>query len=159
MPSRLPKSAPARPRAAGRPPRPAPAPAGPNAYIHTRTRKQNELAEDYVELIDDLIGSRGEARIVDIARALGVSHVTVSKAVTRLIDAGLVHSEPYRSVFLTDAGKSLAHEARERHQIVEDFLVALGVPGKQASLDAEGIEHHVSVTTLQAMQRFIKRKG
>lgn len=154
MPARSSKPAPTTPRARAA----RPAPAGPNAYIHTRTRKQNELAEDYVELIDDLIGSRGEARIVDIARALGVSHVTVSKAVNRLIDAGLVHSEPYRSVFLTDAGKALADEARERHRIVEDFLVALGVPGKQASLDAEGIEHHVSVTTLQAMQRFLRRR-
>lgn len=146
---------------ASSPPAPAkPEPVGgPNTFIHTRSRKQNELAEDYVELIDDLIATRGEARIVDIARALGVSHVTVSKAVNRLMDAGLVHSEPYRSVFLTDSGKALAEEARERHRIVEDFLVALGVPVKQASLDAEGIEHHVSATTLQAMQRFLKRKG
>jgi DtxR family transcriptional regulator, manganese transport regulator len=143
---------------ARRPPRSGPAPASANTFIHTRTRKQNELAEDYVELIDDLIGDRGEARIVDIARALGVSHVTVSKAVTRLIDAGLVRSEPYRSVFLTDAGRALAHETRERHRIVEDFLVALGVPGRQASLDAEGIEHHVSRTTLEAMQRFLKQQ-
>lgn len=129
-----------------------------NTFIHTRSRKQNELAEDYVELIDDLIQSRGEARIVDIAKALGVSHVTVSKAVNRLMDAGLVHSEPYRSVFLTETGKALADEARERHRIVEEFLVALGVPLKQASLDAEGIEHHVSEITLQAMQKFIRRK-
>lgn len=134
-------------------------PAAPaNAFIHTRSRKQNELAEDYVELIDDLIQERGEARIVDIAKALGVSHVTVSKAVNRLMDAGLVHSEPYRSVFLTEAGKMLADEARERHRIVEAFLVALGVPSRQASLDAEGIEHHVSKITLEAMQRFLRRE-
>ncbi len=138
------------PRAEGAP--------APNTFIHTRSRKQNELAEDYVELIDDLIQKRGEARIVDIAKALGVSHVTVSKAVKRLMDGGLVHSEPYRSVFLTDEGKALADEARERHRIVEDFLLALGVPGKQASLDAEGIEHHVSAITLQAMQRFLRSK-
>lgn len=137
---------------------PRPEGAAANTFIHTRSRKQNELAEDYVELIDDLIQDRGEARIVDIAKALGVSHVTVSKAVNRLMDAGLVHSEPYRSVFLTEAGKTLAEEARERHRIVEDFLVALGVPGKQASLDAEGIEHHVSATTLEAMQEFIRQK-
>lgn len=151
------KTSPGRPKAGSASPRPEGTAA--NTYIHTRSRKQNELAEDYVELIDDLIQARGEARIVDIAKALGVSHVTVSKAVNRLMDAGLVHSEPYRSVFLTEAGKTLADEARERHRIVEDFLVALGVPGKQASLDAEGIEHHVSATTLAAMQQFLKNKG
>src|SRR5690606_29737483 len=106
----------------------------PNTLLRTPSPKHNHPAEDYAEPIDHLIAARGEARIVDIAKALGVSHVTVSKAVSRLIDAGLVHSEPYRSVFLTDAGKALAAEARERHRIVEEFLIALGVPGKQASL-------------------------
>jgi DtxR family manganese transport transcriptional regulator len=157
MPSSKHPSSAAREKAAASVAR-AEASAAGNTFIHTRSRKQNELAEDYVELIDDLIRSRGEARIVDIAKALGVSHVTVSKAINRLMDAGLVHSEPYRSVFLTDAGKALAEEARERHRIVEDFLVALGVPLKQASLDAEGIEHHVSARTLQAMQKFIKQR-
>lgn len=156
MPASRRKTSADRPRAGSAAPRPDGSPA--NTYIHTRSRKQNELAEDYVELIDDLIQARGEARIVDIAKALGVSHVTVSKAINRLMDAGLVHSEPYRSVFLTEAGKALADEARERHRIVEDFLIALGVPGKQASLDAEGIEHHVSAVTLEAMQKFIRRK-
>lgn len=123
-----------------------------------RTRKDHaaELAEDYVELIDDLIGETGEARAVDIARRLGVTHVTVTKAVARLQREGLVTSAPYRSIFLTPAGKRIAERARKRHQTVIDFLLAIGVPQDDAEADAEGIEHHISPATLSAMRRFLK---
>lgn len=67
---------------------------------------------------------------------------------------GLVKSEPYRSIFLTDAGEALAQHCRERHQLVVDFLKRLGVPDEIAARDAEGIEHHVSEETLRAMARF-----
>ncbi len=129
-----------------------------DGFIHTRHRNQAELTEDYVELIDELITDRGEARAVDIAKRLGVSHVTVSKAVSRLKEAGLVHSQPYRSVFLTDRGKAMARQTRERHHLVMEFLLALGVPPQTASIDAEGIEHHVSEATLKAMQVFVSKK-
>ncbi len=128
-----------------------------NAYVHSRHRNRSELAEDYVELIDDLIREKGEARAVDIARVLGVSHVTVSKTINRLKDAGLARSEPYRSIFLTEGGRRLASQSRERHRIVTDFLLALGVPRKAANMDAEGIEHHASDATLKAMQRFLDK--
>ena len=112
-----------------------------------------EVTEDYVELIDELIRERGEARAVDIARRLGVSHVTVTRTVQRLRDAGWVTSEPYRSIFLTDAGREMAHQNRERHAQVLEFLLALGVPREIAVVDAEGLEHHVSETTLDRMRR------
>ena len=128
-----------------------------NAYVHSRHRNRSEVAEDYAELIDDLIKERGEARAVDIARVLGVSHVTVSKTINRLKDAGLARSEPYRSIFLTEKGRRLANQSRERHRIVTDFLLALGVPRKTACIDAEGIEHHASEATLKAMQRYLDK--
>jgi DtxR family manganese transport transcriptional regulator len=127
-----------------------------DGFVYTRTRNQNELAEDYVELIDDLIQEKGEARATDIAQRLGVSHVTVSKAIGRLKDAGLVTSEPYRSIFLTEPGQIMARMTRERHQVVVDFLAALGVPADIAAIDAEGIEHHVSEATMLAMRQFIQ---
>lgn len=65
--------------------------------------------------------------------------------------------EPYRSIFLTEEGKSLAEHARERHDLVLRFLLALGVPQEVADVDAEGIEHHVSAQTLDAMRRFVDR--
>jgi DtxR family manganese transport transcriptional regulator len=57
-------------------------------------------------------------------------------------------------VFLTEAGAALAERSRERHRIVESFLLALGVSAETARCDAEGIEHHVSDETLAAVGRF-----
>jgi DtxR family manganese transport transcriptional regulator len=74
----------------------------------------------------------------------------------RLQDEELIHQEPYRAVFLTDAGRKLADEGRRRHKIVESFLVALGVKPDVARIDAEGLEHHVSPDTLDAMARYLK---
>ena len=107
-------------------------------------------------MIDSLIKESGEARAVDLADALGISHVTVSKTVQRLQREGYVKSQPYRSIFLTDKGTELALAARIRHALVRDFLVALGVDEENAEADAEGIEHHVSSQTLYAMKQFLK---
>ncbi len=127
-------------------------------YQEVRRAHATEIAEDYVEAIADLITSSGEARVTDLARRLGVSHVTVVRTIARLADEDLVTARPYRSIFLTDAGKALAQRSRERHEIVVRFLEALGVPGDIAALDAEGIEHHVSSKTLAAFERYLRRK-
>lgn len=111
-----------------------------------------------MELIEALIRETGEARAVDLADRLGVTHVTVSKTVQRLQREGLVTSQPYRSIFLTDEGRALAEESRARHAMVLKFLRALGVPEGVAEADAEGIEHHVSKETLTAMRRFVESR-
>jgi DtxR family manganese transport transcriptional regulator len=98
----------------------------------------------------------GEARASDLARRLGVTHVTVIRTIRRLQRAQLVTALPYRSIFLTEAGRKLAEESRQRHAIVVDFLKSLGVPEAVAQSDAEGIEHHVSDETLQALCRHLK---
>lgn len=128
-----------------------------NRFVRTRDDHATEIAADYVELIQDLIAERGEARAADIATELGVTHVTVTKTIQRLQRDGLVTSQPYRSIFLTDAGRELADRMREKHRIVHEFLLALGVPIEIAETDAEGIEHHVSDETLAAMERFLVR--
>src|SRR6266851_9279593 len=74
----------------------------------TRREHANEIAEDYVEAIADLVAETGEARIVDLAKRLGVTHVTVNHTIVRLQKAGLVTSQPYRAIFLTDRGRNLA---------------------------------------------------
>ena len=124
-----------------------------------RTRQDHalELAQDYVELISDLIERHGEARVVDLARRLGVTHVTVNRAIRRLQRGGLVAAEPYRAIFLTPAGRRLARESRARHDLVVRFLVAVGVSPGVAELDAEGIEHHVSRETMRAFRRHLLR--
>jgi len=128
-----------------------------NSHRFERTRNDHaeETAADYVELIQDLIAERGEARAADIASHLGVSHVTVSKTIQRLQRDGLVTSQPYRSIFLTERGRELAEKMRAKHQTVLGFLLALGVSEKVAETDAEGIEHHVSDETLAAMEKFL----
>ena len=126
-----------------------------NRYRRTREDHSRELAEDYVELIDALIVEKGEARTVDLAERLGVSHVTVSRTVQRLVRDGLVSSEPYRSIFLTEKGRAVAQASLERHQLVVAFLLAVGVPPDVAETDAEGIEHHASQETLAAMRNFL----
>lgn len=129
-----------------------------NGHKRIRADHAGELAQDYVELIDQLIRDTGEARAVDLAKRLGVTHVTVVRTIARLKDEGLVKSEPYRSIFLTDEGRRLAAQARQRHGTVVQFLLQLGVPKDVADADAEGIEHHVSRKTLEAMRRFITRE-
>ncbi len=114
------------------------------------------LLEDYVELIDDLLATSGEARPTDIARRLGVSHATAIKCLARLKREGFVQSKPYRGIFLTDAGAALAVRARNRHRIVVDVLRAIGVPPENAEQDAEGIEHHVSDVALAAFSAFLQ---
>ena len=122
-----------------------------------RADHKSEIAEDYVELIADLIDATGEARIVDLAERLGVTSATVNSTVARLQRDGLVHTEPYRSIFLTDEGERLAAHCRRRHEIVLGFLESIGVDATTAAKDAEGIEHHVSDVTLDALDRLTAR--
>ncbi|MAE11712.1 MAG: transcriptional regulator MntR [SAR116 cluster bacterium] len=117
-------------------------------FDRIRRAHQSEVAEDYVEMISDLIEETGEARTVDLAARFGVTSPTVNAIVRRLQRENLVETRPYRSIFLTKAGKALAESSRARHQIVRDFLVTIGVPETVAEEDAEGVEHHVSEETL-----------
>jgi DtxR family manganese transport transcriptional regulator len=76
----------------------------------TRREHASEVAEDYVEAMADLIAETGEARVVDLAKRLGVTHVTVNRTILRLQKAGFVTSQPYRAIFLTDNGTRIGGE-------------------------------------------------
>ena len=128
-----------------------------SALRQTRREHSTETAEDYAEAIAELGATIGEARAVDLARRLGVSHVTVIRTISRLQRDGYVRSQPYRSVFLTAKGRRLAEASRRRHDIVVHFLRRLGVPEAIAQADAEGIEHHVSPETLAAFLHYVSR--
>jgi DtxR family manganese transport transcriptional regulator len=134
-------------------------PAVPPAETFRRSRRDRalETAQDYVEAIADLSASLGEARVVDLAHRLGVTHVTVNRTLARLKKNGFVNTKPYRAIFLTDAGHKLAGECKRRHETVVAFLHSLGVSAKAAELDAEGIEHHVSPETLAVFERRLKK--
>jgi DtxR family manganese transport transcriptional regulator len=133
-------------------------PDGAEARRRTREEHSQETAQDYVELIATLIGETGEARAIDLARRLGVTHVTVGRTIQRLQRDGLVTAQPYRSIFLTEPGRKLADESRRRHELVFEFLKSLGIPEAVAHSDAEGIEHHVSKETIEAFRRALATK-
>ena len=145
-------------------PRPIQTVAKPRAVPHaesfrrSRRDRAGEIAQDYVEAIADLSAAVGEARVTDLARQLGVTHVTVNRTLRRLQQAGYVNTKPYRAIFLTNSGRKLAEESKKRHETVVAFLRSLGVPTKAAELDAEGIEHHVSPETLAAFERQLKKR-
>ena len=115
-----------------------------------------ENTEDYLELIGDLLNNHGEARIVDIADRLGIAQATANKTIKRLHKQGYIEKEPYRSIFLTLKGQKIASKSKRRHKIVYDFLINIGLNKKIASLDSEGIEHHVSDHTLNKLEKFNK---
>ncbi len=127
------------------------------AFRKTREASLTEIAEDYVELIGDLIAQRGEARLTDIAERLGVAQATASKVIARLRRDGLVENARYRSIFLTERGREIADASRERHRIVFEFLRALGLEEAIAHADSEGIEHHVSEATLLKLKELTEK--
>ena len=139
--------------------KPAPVTAQPAETFHrSRRDRALETVQDYVEAIADLSASMGEARVVDLARRLGGTHVTVNRTLARLQKNGFVNTKPYRAIFLTEAGDKLAAECKQRHETVVSFLRSLGIPERIAVLDAEGIEHHVSPETLAAFERLLNRR-
>jgi DtxR family manganese transport transcriptional regulator len=125
-------------------------------YSNIRNQNKNEILEDYVEAIQEISEIKGDVKNADLAIHFGVSQATVNKNLKRLIASKLATSEPYRSIFLTDEGRKLAAISKEKHNIVYQFLIKLGVSKKIAQYDSEGIEHHVSDETLKLMKNFSK---
>ena len=145
------------------PPTPKRASAGPPPMDriragHEAVRRANrqELVEDYVEAIDDLNRSAGEARVRDLAAGFGISHVAVSTFVERLRREGLVSSGQQQAIELTAEGRRIAARSRKRHATVLSFLMALGLPAEIAETDAEGMEHHAGPETLAAFARYVE---
>ncbi len=128
------------------------------SFRKVRNAHKTENTEDYLELIAELLNSKGEARIVDIADNLGIAQATANKTIQRLQLQGYIKREPYRSIFLTLKGQKIASESKKRHNIVFNFLINLGLDKNTAAEDAEGIEHHVSEKTLRKMDNFNSKK-
>lgn len=127
-------------------------------HEQTRAAHATETAEDYVEAISETIAKSGTCRVADLTERFGVTHVTVIKILGRLQREGLVRTETRGPVQLTVAGERLAALCKERHQIVFQFLRAIGVSEETAAIDAEGIEHHVSRETLERFREIVKSR-
>jgi DtxR family manganese transport transcriptional regulator len=112
--------------------------------------------EDYLEVIYELIQSKGYARSTAIAERLGVRTASVTSMLQRLHRLDLIVYERYRGLTLTPKGKRLAKNVQQRHLTILKFLRALGIEEKVAREDAKGIEHHVNKTTIERISRFME---
>jgi len=112
--------------------------------------------EDYLEVVYDLIQTKGYARAIDIAERLDVKTPSVTSMIQKLDGMGLVIYERYRGLRLTDKGERMAQFTQQKHVLIVKFLKTLGVEEKIAREDAEGIEHHVHRDTLKRFEHFVE---
>jgi Mn-dependent DtxR family transcriptional regulator len=109
--------------------------------------------EDYLEKIEQLIQRKGYARVVDIAAGLRISQASVTAMVQRLDGEGFIKYEKYRGMVLTSTGLEVARRIAHRHQLLTDFLRAIGVSDEKVIYDdVEGMEHHISPDTFRAIE-------
>ncbi len=131
------------------------APARPESVEQARHRSSN--MEDYLESIRVLGGERGSTSVTRLSRALGVSKPSVTAAVARLSEEGLVQHERYGSVLLTARGRAVAEDVWRRHRALRVFLTAiLGISGDTAEEDACKLEHHLSPATSERLGQFVE---
>jgi Mn-dependent DtxR family transcriptional regulator len=123
-------------------------PDGPQASARPST-----AAEDYLERILALMQSKGYARVADIAAELGISQASVTAMVQKLDGSGHLKYERYRGMALTPAGEEVARRIARRHELLTGFLEELGLPREVIERDVEGLEHHLSEETCEALAR------
>lgn len=121
-------------------------------FARVRQDHARETAEDYAEMVLELGGvDQAPVRPMDLARGLGVSHVTVHRALKRLARDGFILRDENHGVLLSASGRKLGQASLARHRLVVAFLESLGVPPEVAAVDVEGLEHHLSPVTLERM--------
>jgi DtxR family Mn-dependent transcriptional regulator len=113
--------------------------------------------EDYLETVYQLVRDRKVARVRDIAQARAVRAASVTAAMRRLADLGLIRYEQREYIDLTPEGEALAREVYSRHQALLRFLdQVLGVPPDQARADACAMEHSLSPQAMDHLVRFFE---
>lgn len=118
-------------------------------------KKSSEATEDYLELIDLLVREKGFASTSDVAERMGVSKSSVTGMVKKLHREGYLIHTPYRGMALTESGKNLARNMKDRHETLRRLLVLLGVPETTAKSDAEKIEHGLHPETVRKLKRLV----
>lgn len=108
--------------------------------------------DDYLEQILHLIDEKGYARPVDISTRLSISQASVTNMLQRLDAEGLVKHEKYRGTVLTEEGHRIARAIIDRHELLTEFLRLFGIDEETIYRDVEGMEHHVSRATLDALR-------
>ncbi len=116
-----------------------------------------ESGEMYLETIHILLKNKGMVRSLDIAEYMGFSKPSVSRAVGILKKGDYIIVDRYGYITLTDLGKSVAKKIYERHTILTEVLISLGVSEKSASEDACKIEHVISDESFEAIKKHIRK--
>ena len=117
----------------------------------------HQSGEDYLEAILELKESKGMVRSIDVAHHLGYSKPSVSRAVSILKENGYITVDDASHLELTGEGKSVARDISERHRLLTDWLVSLGVPEEIAAEDACKIEHDLSPETFACLKRHLMK--
>ncbi len=109
--------------------------------------------EQYIETIYEIVNTKGYARVKDVSQFLGVGLSAVSEMFKKLGEEGYVNYEKYGGVTLTDKGEQIAIKLSEKHKVLREFFIILGIDEEVADVDACEIEH---VVTHETMDRFTK---
>ncbi|WP_010096927.1 transcriptional regulator MntR [Ornithinibacillus scapharcae] len=112
--------------------------------------------EDYIEIIYNLIETKGYARVSDIAESLEVHPSSVTKMVQKLDKGEYLIYEKYRGFILTEKGKEVGERLVFRHELLEDFLEIIGVEKDNIYNDVEGIEHHLSWNSIDRLGDLVR---
>ena len=113
----------------------------------------HESAEMYLETIYLLSQHRSQVRAIDVAEHMGYSKPSVSRAMGLLKQNGYVITDDTGALVLTESGSALALKIFERHKVLSQMLIALGVPAETAADDACRIEHVISDESFDAIKR------
>ena len=116
----------------------------------------NRAGEDYLKAILLLQRRNGSVRSLDIVRLLGVSKPSVSVAVKLLREGGFLSMDEDKHIQLTDIGRETAEAVFEKHRVLLDCLIALGVDPDTADKDACRMEHVISDETFRAIKSYIQ---
>lgn len=112
--------------------------------------------EDYLERIYKLIDEKGYARVSDIAVGLQVHPSSVTKMIQKLDRDQYVVYEKYRGLILTGKGKRIGKRLVDRHDLLERFLRQIGVDERNIYADVEGIEHHLSASSIASIELLLE---
>ena len=115
-----------------------------------------ESAEDYLERILILQEKQEGVRSIDIAHDMGFSKPSVSIAMKKLKEAGLITIDKDGFISLTKEGHVIADRVYERHTVLKKILINIGVDPKQAEKDACKVEHVISEETFEAIKKKVK---
>ena len=113
----------------------------------------HKSAEDYLEAMLMLKQERGYIRSIDVAEKLGVTKPSVSYATKRLRESGYISFDPAGMILLLPPGLEIAERMYERHMLLTELLIGLGVDPEIAREDACKIEHDLSVESFDAIRR------